>query len=546
MKRNFVLIVFVISCLRVYCQTDSSAIIEKNAEIFRSYLENLNASYVDKINTTILIHKGIDAINRSLDPYTVFSDEKEVQERLKGWKGYMFSGIGVNIIERDSMVTIVDLYENCPAHISGVRVGDQVLEVDSCNVIGMSFGDVIKKIKGEDSTKVNLTLKRPGVGKVNITVTRQKIISKSINFYGMINDSVGYIRLSQFLESSYDTMRYALNYLKKNVGFSYLILDMRDNIGGLVQDAVNTVNLFIPKGKIVCDLKSENNTAGNYNYPALFEPVDTNVKIIALSSNVTVSAGEVVLGALQDYDRAVIIGQRTYGKGYVQGTRNLAHNTQLYLTAARYYTPSGRCIQELDYTHKYIDGKVNKLNDSIKKEFYTKNNRKVMSAGGIEPDVKLKTPTQLSEVVKLVVNNYVFGDFATYYRNTHSDYPDMASFKLTDNEFNDFMNIVGEKLLSINTAIELDVINIESMIKKVDSIKPFHRIKKIKNKLKREKKSELKRNKDILKDLIEKEILIRYYNNKAKYFYVFTHDSDIKAAFKIFQNDYDSILNKKD
>lgn len=526
-----------------YCQTDSGKVIEKNVEIFRSYIQTLNSSYVDKISTTRLLHKGIDAMNQSLDPFTIFSDEEEVKARNNAWKGYLFSGIGVSVAERDSLLTILELYEGCPAHLAGVHIGDRIIAIDSINVRRKPLSDVVKKIKGEEGTKVTITVDRPGIGIVEIPIIRQKIISKSVNYYGMINDSVGYIKCSQFLENSYDTMLYAFKTLKKNGKFSYLILDMRDNIGGLVQDAVNTVNMFLPKGKLVCDLKSENNKESNYNYTTLYEAVDTNIKIIALASNVTISAGEIVLGALQDYDRAVITGQRTYGKGYVQGTHQLAFNTQLYLTGARYFTPSGRCIQEIDYTHKYLDGKVNKINDSVRPVFYTQHHREVMASDGIEPDVNIPPPSPLPEVVSLLISNNVVGNYATLYRNTHPDYPDMASFILSEKDFAEFMNIATEKMLSMNTQLESETGKLDSILKK-DGLQTLlkNEISKIKRKLMKEKLSEVQKNTALIKSLLEKEILIRYYNYEAIIHFTFYHSPEIKEAIEIFKNRYDSIL----
>ena len=529
-----------------YCQIDSGMVIEKNVEIFRSYLQTLGSNYVDKINTTRLLHKGIDAMNQSLDPYTVFRNEEEIKAQNNGWKGYLFSGIGVGVAERDSMVTIISLYEGDPAHLAGVHIGDRVLAVDSINVRRMSFSDVIKKIKGGEGTKVTITFDRPGVGKVKIPIVRKTIIARSVNYYSMINDSIGYIDISQFLINSYDSLVYAFNTLKKNNKFKYLVLDMRGNAGGLVQDAVNTANMFLPKGKLVCDLKSENNKESNYNYTTLYEPVDTNIKIVALTSNYTVSAGEIMLGALQDYDRAVLAGQRTFGKGYVQGTRSLVHNTELYVTAARYFTPSGRCIQETDYTHKYLDEKVNKINDSVKPVFYTQHHRKVVASDGIEPDVKLPPPSQLPEAVSLLISNNILGDYATLYRNTHTVYPDMASFALTKKDVDEFMQIATKKILNISTQAESETDKLDTILKK-DSIQNLFKndIGKIKQKLVKKKLTELREDKTLIKSLLEKEILIRYYNYKANIHYIFYHSPEIKEAIEIFKSRYNSILNLK-
>ncbi len=525
-----------------YSQDDSSKVIEKNLEIFDSYLKTLNSNYVDKVSTTRLVRTGIDAITKSLDPFSFYSDEEGVKAHNNAWKGYMFSGIGISAAERDSLMTVVGLYEKFPAHLAGVRMGDRVIGVDSIDVRGRKFEDVSKLLRGEEGTKVTVTFDRPGVGKVMIPIVRKKIISRSVSYYGMLNDSIGYIQCLQFLTNSYDTMLYALNTLKKNEKFRYLILDMRNNIGGLLQDAVNTANIFLPKDKMVCELKSENNKGACYKCMTLYEPVDTTIKIVALANNVTISAGELMLGAFQDYDRAVLVGQRTYGKGYVQGTRPLAYNGELYVTVARYYTPSGRCIQKIDYTHKYIDGKVNEV-DSVKPVFYTQNHREVTGSGGIEPDIKLPPPPPLPEVVSLLINNNVIGDYATLYRNTHDTYPDMESFALSEKDMDEFLRTAKSKIANFNFLIESEIKKLDSLIIKnniQNSLK--HEIKKIKNKLIREKIAELQKNKILIKSLLEKEILIRYYNNEAIFRYSFKNDLEIKEAISTFTR-YDSILS---
>lgn len=543
LRFSLIFSILIFSCSISCSQTDSAEVIEKNTEIFGSYLKILASDYVDRISTTPLLHKGIDAINQALDPYTAFFDEQETKDRYKAWEGYLFSGIGVSIYERDSLVTISELYKNCPAEIAGLRAGDQITALDSVSMKGVPFAEVVKKIKGAENTAVLITVKRPGVGNIDIPVVRKNIISKSVTWYGMINDSIGYIRCSQFLINSYDSMLAALNSLRNNSRFNYLILDLRDNTGGLVQDAVNTANLFLPKGKLICDLKSDNHKETDYNYTTLYEPVDTTLKIVALSSNVTVSAGEILLGALQDYDRAVIIGQRTFGKGYVQGTRNLAHGCQLYVTGARYYTPSGRCIQELDYTHKYLDGKVNKINDSVKPVFYTRNKRKVNACGGIEPDVKSEPPAGLPEAVSLLNNNFITGDFATLYRNTHEQLPDIASFSLPQKDWNYFFNTAVNKLPSLVSVKESEINNFETSLEKDGACKHCrNEINKIKRKLKKEKLAGLRKNADILKALLEKEILIRYYNFDAIIKYSFFHSPEIEKAIEIFRNGYYDIL----
>jgi carboxyl-terminal processing protease len=279
-----------------------------------------------------------------------------------------------------------------------------------------------------------------------------------------------------------------------------------------------------------------------YDYITQYDPVDTNVRIVVLSSSITVSAGEIVCAALQDYDRAVIIGQRTYGKGYVQGTRQLAHNTELYLTAARYYTPSGRCIQEIDYTHKYLDGKLGKLNDET--VYYTMNHRKVAASGGVNPDVILDLQTVYPEVISMLTANNVIKDYAVIYRNTHDTYPDMATFKLSKNDFNDFYKIASEKILTLNNLAETETANLELLLKK-DSLDNTCKkeIFKLRKKIIKQKIADLKKSTSQLKTLLEKEILLCYYNTEGQMKYTFYHSDEVKKAIEIFQNNYQILLN---
>jgi carboxyl-terminal processing protease len=543
MKKYLILtILLVVATKPVICQTTNDTVIEKNVEIFRSYLQKLNTDYLYKLNYTKLVHNGIDAMNKSLDPFTVFSDEEEVLARRNAWRGYLFSGIGAQVTVRDSLVTILGFYKNSPAQKAGIRIGDRIIQVDSTQTEGLSLTNVIGLLKGDEGTNVVVKVDRPGVGDVDIPVVRGKIISPSVNYYGMINDTVGYIKCSKFLENSYDSMRTALLSLKKNEKFSCLILDMRDNLGGLAQDAVNTANLFLPQGKLICSLKSENDSNSNYNYYALYEPVDTSIKIVALSSAGSASATELMLGAFQDYDRAVIIGQRTYGKGLVQGTRQLVNNTELYLTAAKYYTPSGRCIQELDYSHQYLDGQVSKINEM--KVYYTSHQRPVNSSNGIEPDIKTDLPEPLPETVQILSDNNLISDYATFYRNTHNSYPEIGSFSLSKEDMDKFMKDAKKEISKYDTPEELALGTIETSLKKNGSEKSCKgEISRMKKKLMKAKRSELLKNREVIKSLLEKEILVRYYSYEGRMQYSFSHDAEIKKALEIFKDGYEDILN---
>ncbi len=527
-------------------QTDTNTSIQKNIEVFESYFKALNNSYVDKINPERLLRIGIDAIDQSLDPFTVFLTEEDVKSKNNAWKGFLFTGIGVGLYQRDSGLCITEIYEAYPAQKADLRIGDLIVKADTFILKNLNFAESVSHIKGEEGSRLQLEIIRPGIGKIRKTVERKKIISPSVPYYGMINDSVGYIKCTQFLENAYDSMRFAFSFLKKQYKLSGLVLDFRDNMGGLVQEAINTANLFLPKGKLICDLKSENNQAANYSYTSLYEPMDTLIPIVVLSNANSISAAEIVLGAFQDYDRAVIIGQKSWGKGYVQGTQFLAQNTQLYVTSARYYTPSGRCIQELDYSHKYIDNMVNKYSDTLKKEFYTQNHRMVFNLGGILPDIVFENvPAQ--PIIQSVSSGNWIRDFASFYRNTHDYLLDIKTWSLSEKEYSAFEKELYKDVEHIITPTDIDLKIIEEHQNESQFTNLTSELKSLHNKLQRAKIKAIKKVKTELRILIESEIVRCYFPLKYQMQYNFDHSTLIKEALQVLSNrkKYNLLLNKE-
>jgi len=492
------------------------------------------------------MHAGINAFCKLLDPYNVYSDSTEIAVRKNAWKGILYSGTGINIILRDSMVVITGLTDGGPAQKGGLRIGDKLISAGGVNLKGKSLAEVTGLLRGQEGSQLRLIADRPWQEMIEFNLTREKIMAKSVSWYGMMDDSTGYIRCEQFLENSYDTLLSAFRYLKKNKSFKRLILDFRDNIGGLVQDAVNAANIFLPKGKVICRLISENNAGANYNYTTLYEPVDTIIPVVILANQNTISAGEIFISAMQDYDRAVIIGQRTYGKGYVQGTHSLAHGAQLYVTSARYFAPSGRCLQSTDLTHHYIDGKVNGINDSLKKMFFTQNHRPVYNYGGIEPDIIVDRVNMNSELVNTLFSNFIIADFSTFFRNTHAPPPNLNNFLLSEAGFNDFMSFAKQKLMPIRLNTENTLVALMKEAELSCSKSLYRQLKKALKKAAKNKYGLLKNSKNELIPLLEKEIITRYFNYSGEIRYSFLYDPYLlKAGFILNDKSlYHKLLNK--
>lgn len=546
MKKNTVVIICgFLLMVKGYCQDVNKSMI-RDLEIFHSFYSTLSEKYVDRVHSPVLMHAGIDAFCKLLDPYTVYTDSTEVSARKDEWKGILYSGVGVNIIQRDNYVLITGLTEDAPAQQAGLRIGDRLISVDGFELKGKSLIEIVSCLKGQEGSRLKIVADRPGRGIEEFILYRKKIMAKSISWYGMIDDSTGYIRCEQFLENSYDTLLSAFLYLKKQVRFKRLILDFRDNIGGLVQDAVNSANIFLPKGKVVCSLKSENNAGANYNYTTLYKPSDTLAPVVILANRNTISAGEIFIGAMQDYDRAVIIGQRTYGKGYVQGTHSLVHGAQLYVTSARYYIPSGRCLQAIDLTHNYIDGKSNRMNDSLKQLFFTHNHRHVYNNGGIEPDIILDKVKGNSELVKALYNNFIIADFATLFRNTHEMKQGIAGFSLSEDDFRGFKSYAAKQMKYIRLNTESTLVNLINESKLDGSKCLTHKLDKALKQAERNKYGLLYKSKNELIPLLEKEIIIRYFNYTGEIRYSFLNDQYLLKALFVLNDKacYNKLLNK--
>lgn len=506
--------------------------ISKNLDIFATLYREVNSYYVDDVDAGKLMRKAIDEMLNSLDPYTNYISESEIEDFRFQMTG-QYGGIGSQIGQKGEYIMITDPYEGYPAQKEDLRAGDILLEVEGNSVKGKNSSDISKLLKGQPGTKVKLKIKREGEGELIKTLTREEIHVKNVPYLGMVDEHTGYIRLQSFTNDAGKEVKDALVELKKNAGLKSVILDVRGNPGGLLHESVNIVNVFVPQGVEVVSTKGKIKESEK-TYRTLNQPIDTEIPLVVLTNRSSASASEIVSGSLQDLDRAVVIGTRTFGKGLVQNTRPLSYGTQLKVTTAKYYTPSGRCIQALDYSHRNEDGSVGVVPDSLKKEFKTKSGRKVYDGGGVEPDIKV-TQKSYSKIAESLLQKQLIFDYATYYRAKHTSIAAAKEFKLTEDDFNDFKKFLSGKEYDYSTQTEKAL---EEFKKKAEDEKYFEGIKaqyeSLKQNFTHDKQADLDRNKAEIIELLEEEIARRYYYQKARYEASFKSDEDIQEALKLF------------
>lgn len=518
--------------------------VSKNLDIFTTVFRDINVYYVDSLQPGDLMKKGIDAMLRTLDPYTVFIPESDIEDYKMTHISSEYGGIGALVHQRNGDIEISEIYEGFPAQKSDVRVGDKIISVNGNVTLGRRVDDITDFMKGQKGTSVKLVLKREGSQTlIEKTIVRDEIKFKNVPYYGMINENVGYIKLSQFLENSADQVKEALVELKLNPKLKGIIFDLRGNGGGLLKESVDIVNLFVDKNQKIVSQKGKIKEM-NIDYFASKTAVDSDIPITVLVDRGSASASEIVTGAMQELDRGVIIGQRSFGKGLVQQTYNLSYNTLLKVTIAKYYTPSGRCIQALDYTHRNSDGSVYKVPDSLISEFKTKNGRIVFDGSGIFPDI-YSDPDYYSTVAIALLNNYIFFDYANKYFREHSSIAGSKDFKLTEAEYNEFVRFAEIKKYSYTDKSEK---KLQELKQAAEKDKHYEAIKnefaQLESRMMEYKKKDLTNHHDEIKSILEGEISARYYYQKGRLENSFRNDPDVKKAADILlnQNLYSSIL----
>ena len=520
--------------------------ISKNMELFTSVYSEVNRYYVDDVDPNKLMTKGIEAMLASLDPYTNYIPEDKIED-FRFISTGQYGGIGAVIGNRDEKIMILMPYEGFPADKAGLKIADEVIEIGGVNVEGKNTSDISELLKGQAETKVNVKIKRYGKKElIPIEITREKITVESVPYYGMINAEVGYFKLNSFTDNATKDIEKALKALKEQ-GAKKFVFDLRGNTGGLLNEAIGIANLFIEKGKEVVSTRGKVEK-WNATHVAQSPAYDTESPLIILTNGRSASASEIVSGVMQDYDRGILVGRQTYGKGLVQATMPIAHNAQLKVTTAKYYIPSGRCIQAIDYSKKDAEGKAAKIPDSLLVAFTTFNGRKVYDGAGILPDVEVDLP-DASDVLEALVEKNILFDYATKYYYEHDSIASALTFSLTDKEYTAFVKWVNDNKLDYKITSQkfLEDFSKEIANDSIFQVDFSEEIEAMKLKLESEKKQALITYKEEIVEYLESEICSRYYLQKGIVEASFSHDPDLKKALEILNNKatYNKILAKK-
>ena len=518
----------------------------KNLDIYFNLFKNLNTLYVDKIDPAKMIQTSIDEMLKSLDPYTVYIPESKMED-FKFMTTGEYGGLGASIKDYNGSMIITDVYENYPAQKAGIVPGDIIISIDGKNVEGKTTDQISELLKGQSGTTITMSLRKPTTKTiVEKKITREQIKIESVPYYTMVDKEIGYMILSSFTENSGEDVKKAFIALKAK-GAKSIIFDLRDNPGGLLMESIKICNFFIPKGKEIVSTRGKYAT-NNAVYTTNEQPIDSIIPIAILVSSGSASASEIVSGSMQDLDRAVIIGERTYGKGLVQTTCDLTYNTKLKVTTAKYYIPSGRCIQALDYSHRNADGSVGKVPDSLRTEFKTKRGRSVYDGGGIFPDLEVKEEDFGTIVEGLMEKNIIF-DFVTKFQSEHKSIDSAETFTLSDAAYNDFVTYAKAKQFEFQTETDMQIKILEDNAKAesyLSSVKD--EIDALKKKIANEKKNDFTKYKEQIKRVLGSEIASRYYYQKGRIRFNIGHSKDLKDAIAILKDKqrYNAILSGKE
>lgn len=504
----------------------------KNLELMDLIYLNLEKYYVDEPRTGAISKAGIDAMLAELDPYTVFYHEANIEDYRMMTTG-QYGGIGALIRKIDDYVVIAEPYENNPAEEAGLRAGDKILKIDGKDMSGKSTEEVSTALKGTKGTSFILEYDRPFVGVDKVEIIRDEIKLPDVPYSGLIDEGVGYIKLNSFTQTASKSVIDAFNTLKAE-GMEKLILDLRGNGGGLLIESVNIVNMFVPKGQTVVETKARI-VEENRTYKTMNKPLDLEIPIIVLIDGSSASASEIVSGSIQDLDRGVIVGSTSFGKGLVQRTLDLKYGSKMKLTIAKYYTPSGRCVQKLDYYHRN-DGEVDEVPDSLITVFKTKNGREVIDGRGIEPDVKIPSE-ELARIAAVVMLENIAFDFATKFAQEYPTIEKVEEFSLSEEQWKEFRNYILSKDFDYSTRSEeklkevLETAALEGYEDIID--KEYEALMK---KLRASKEKDVDLFKEQLISIVENEIVSRYYYQHGRILNAFKNDKALAEALTIFSD----------
>lgn len=542
---SFIVIVFcLLNTINSFSQIDDEKYFEMNKaiETFGSVFKSLHSNYVDELNSGDLVKTAIDAMLAKLDPYTNFYPESEMEEVKLQYLG-QYGGIGALIHYKNGIVYISEPYEGLPAYKAGVKAGDAILSIDGESAKGKTSNQVSEKLRGQAGTEIELELERDGKI-IKKTFRREDIQLPNVPYFGMIDSVVGYIKLNEFTKEASKHVQEAFENLKRQ-NMQYLIFDLRGNGGGLLQEAVNIVNLFVDKGQVVVSTKAKT-VEKNSVFKTTKKAIDTKIPIVVLIDGTSASASEIVSGSLQDFDRAVIMGQCSFGKGLVQNILPLIYNSQIKVTVSKYYIPSGRCIQAIDYSHRDKDGNANKIPDSLRTAFKTKGGRTVYDGLGIEPDITIE-PKYASNIAIALISKFLCFDYATKFVKENPNIASAKDFEITDEIYNDFIEFLKDKDYNYTTTSEKILDDLITSAKKEKlGENTLKEIKLIKTQIAEDKKEDLIKYKEDIKEILLSEIVVRYYNQKGRIEALLKHDNEVKEATKLLydQKQYNKTLGK--
>jgi len=506
----------------------------KNLDIYFTLFRELNMFYVDETDPEQLVTTSINSMLSSLDPYTTYIPESDMDD-FKFQTTGEYGGIGSLIRRSGNQVLIAEPYDGFPAAKVGIRAGDVILEVDGKPTEDLPIEFVSDRLKGKPGTELKLKVERYGEEQpLDYTLVREKISIRNVPYYGMLEPGTGYIRLTNFTTGAANEVEKALKSLKRNNDVNSIVLDLRSNPGGLLIEAVRICNLFVNKGELIVNTRGKMKEWDS-EYVTTNEPLDTDIQLVVLINRGSASASEIVAGALQDLDRAVIVGQRTFGKGLVQTSRPLKYNAQLKVTTAKYYIPSGRCIQALDYSNRNEDGSVGVVPDSLISEYETKNGRLVYDGGGIQPDFEVISE-MLSQITLQLYTQSLFFNFATQYRNTNDEIESPASFTLSDEEYDSFKAFIKEDTFEFQTSSEKAF---EDLIKTAKREKYYkmseEEFDSLKEKLSHNNLKDLETFETEIRQILLEEIVNRYYYQAGRIQAQIQHDIQLNKAKEILQ-----------
>ncbi|MEO1054448.1 MAG: S41 family peptidase [Bacteroidota bacterium] len=542
--RSLILVVTVLVALSFALPTERYFEIAKNLNIFATLFKEVNAHYVDEVEPDKLIKTGIDAMLESLDPYTNYIPEDQI-ESFRTLTTGQYGGIGSLIGDINGRIVVTMPYEGFAAQKAGLRIGDEIIAINGVVVEGKGTGQISKLLKGQANTPVEIKVRRYGESEdLVFKFQRERIKVDNIQYSGILESTVGYIKLTDFTSGAGKEVNNAIDDLKKQ-GAKQIILDLRNNPGGLLNEAVNVSNAFVSKGSEIVSTKGKIKE-WNKVYKALNNSKDTKIPLVVLVNGGSASASEIVAGVIQDYDRGVLIGRRSFGKGLVQTTRPLSYNSQLKVTTAKYYIPSGRCIQAIDYSIKNSNGSVGAIPDSLKAAFKTKSGRTVYDGGGLNPDIEI-TPKYYAPITVSLINKGLIFDYATEYAYKNNDISSAKTFQMSDSDYNDFKVWLRDKDYDYTTQVEA---TIDQLIKTSKKEKYFESIEKqigtLKSGVMHNKEADVENFSEEIKEILEREIVSRYYFSKGEVEATFDDDEDIQKAIQVLKDsqNYKRLLSK--